>query len=326
MALLRTQAVRVHEPGGPEALSVETIEVGDPGPGQVRMTHEAIGLNFIDTYHRSGLYEIELPATIGSEGAGIVEAVGPGVEGLAAGDRVAYGDALGAYAGARVIDAGRLVRLPDSIEAEIAAATMLKGLTAWYLLHRTHRVRAGETLLVHAAAGGVGSLLCQWARALGARVLGTAGSREKADRARAAGCDAVIRYRDEDVASRVSELTAGRGVDVAYDGVGASTFEASLASLAPFGLLASFGNASGPVPPVNLLSLRKKGVYLTRPSLGLHVAAPEDLRRGAHALFTALTDGTLEVLIGQRFRLEEARAAHESLETRLTVGSTVLLP
>ncbi len=326
MAELRTQAVRVHEPGGPEVLTVEEITVREPSAGEVRLAHEAIGVNFIDTYHRSGLYPIELPAVLGAEGAGIVEALGSGVEGLAIGDRVAYGHALGAYAGARLIDEELLVRLPDAIGSEVAAAAMLKGLTAWYLLHRTHAVAEGETLLVHAAAGGVGSFLCQWGRALGARVLGTAGSRDKVERALASGCDAVIAYREEDVAERVLELTGGRGVDVVYDGVGAATFEASLASLRQFGLLVSFGNASGPVPPVSPLVLTDKGAYLTRPSLGAHIASRADLDAGAEALFDALASGTVDVFIGQRFRLAEARAAHESLEGRQTIGCTVLLP
>ncbi len=324
--MLRTRAVRIHRTGGPEVLTPEDVEVGEPGAGQVRIAQEAIGLNYIDTYHRSGLYPIELPATLGAEGAGVVESVGAGVDGLGVGDRVAYGQALGAYAGARLIAADRLVHVPDAVDAELAAASMLKGLTAWYLLHRTHAVRADETLLVHAAAGGVGSLLCQWASSLGARVLGTAGSRDKRERAGGLGCDAVIAYREEDVAERVMELTGGRGVDVVYDGVGAATFEASLASLARFGLLVSFGNASGPVPPVNLLSLKGKGLFLTRPTLGAHIDTPARLRAGAEALFAALADGTLDVLVGQRFRLEEARAAHEALEGRQTMGSTVLIP
>ncbi|MEN8376667.1 MAG: quinone oxidoreductase [Gemmatimonadota bacterium] len=323
---LRTVAVRVHEPGGPDALVVEGLEVPAPGPGQIRLVHEAIGLNFIDTYHRTGLYPLALPAIIGSEGAGVVDAVGEGVTDLAVGDPVAYGQSLGAYAGARLIGAERVVGLPDHVSAELAAAAMLKGLTAWYLVRRTHQVAPGQTVLVHAAAGGVGSLLCQWASALGARVLGTAGSAEKAARARGAGCDEVILYRHEDVAGAVMEHTGGRGVDVVYDGVGAATFEASLASLAPFGLMASFGNSSGPVPPIRLLSLKDRGLYLTRPTLGSHIGTREGLERGASELFTALADGTLSVTIGRRFRLEEAAAAHRALEARETVGSTLLMP
>ncbi len=326
MEVLRTQAVRVHEAGGPESLRIEEVEVPPPEPGEVRLTHDAVGLNFIDTYHRSGLYPVDLPATIGAEGAGHVEALGPGVEDLRVGDRVAYAGPLGAYAGARLIDAGRLVPLPDDVDPEIAAAILLKGLTAWYLVHRTHRVARGETVLVHAAAGGVGSLLSRWAAALGARVLGTAGNEHKAACARAAGCEEVILYREEEVPGRVMALTGGRGVDVVYDGVGEATFEGSLASLAEFGLLVSFGNASGPVGPVDLLDLKERGVYLTRPSLGSHVRGTEQLRGAATAVFDALQGGVLEVEIGQRFRLEEAAAAHEALESRSTVGSTVLLP
>ena len=326
MDVLRTQAVRVHEPGDPGALVVEDVEVPPPGHGEARITHDAVGLNFIDTYHRSGLYPIQLPATIGSEGAGRVEATGPGVTGLTVGDRVAYPNSLGAYCGARLIAADRLVVLPEGIETELAAASMLKGLTAWYLLHRTHSVREGETVLVHAAAGGIGSLLVPWARALGARVIGTVGSEAKAERARELGCDVLIRYREEDVVEGVMEATAGRGVDVVYDGVGRSTFEASLASVAEFGLLVAFGNASGPVGPVDLLSLRDRSAYVTRPSLGPHIRTAASLRAGAAALFDALADGTLAVEIGQRFRLEEAAAAHEALESRSTIGSTILLP
>jgi len=326
MESLRTQAVRVLETGGPETLRVVEVEVPPPGPGQVRLTHEAIGLNFLDTYHRSGLYPIDLPATIGSEAAGRVEAVGPGVDEPAVGDRVAYAGPLGAYAGARLIDAGRVVPVPDGVDAEVAAAILLKGLTAWYLLHRTHRIRPGETVLVHAAAGGVGTLLCRWAAALGARVLGTAGNEHKAAHARASGCEHVILYRDENVPERVMALTGGRGVDVVYDGVGEATFEGSLASLADFGLLVSFGNASGPVGPIDLLDLKDRGVYLTRPSLGSHVRTAAQLRRAAAAVIEALEEGVLEAEVGQRFRLEEAAAAHEALESRSTVGSTVLIP
>lgn len=326
MDALRTQAVRVDETGGPETLRVVEVEVPPPGPGEVRLTHEAIGLNFLDTYHRSGLYPIDLPATIGTEAAGLVEAVGPGVDEPGVGDRVAYAGPLGAYAGARLIDAGRVVPVPDGVEAEVAAAILLKGLTAWYLLHRTHRIRPGETALVHAAAGGVGTLLCRWAAALGARVIGTVGNEQKAEHARAAGCEQVILYRDESVPERVMALTGGRGVDVVYDGVGEATFEGSLASLADFGLLVSFGNASGPVGPIDLLDLKERGVYLTRPSLGSHVRTAPQLRRAAAAVFEALAEGVLEAEVGQRFRLEEAAAAHEALESRSTVGSTVLIP
>ena len=326
MGVLNTQAVRVHEHGGPEVLRAEPVEVADPSEGEVRITHEAIGLNYLDTYHRSGLYPLDLPATIGSEGAGLVEAVGPGVGGFEVGDRVAYPSSLGAYSGARTIDAARLVKVPGDVDFETAAAAMLKGLTAWYLLHRTHRLEAGETILVHAAAGGVGSILCRWAAAKGARVIGTAGSRQKAERALAGGCDAVILYDTEDVAERVAELTDGEGVRVAYDGVGKATFDASLRSLARFGLLVSFGNASGPVPPVSPLALRDRSAFLTRPSLGPHIADPDDLSTGAAALFEAMAAGAVQVAIEQRFRLEEAGAAHEALESRSTVGSTVLLP
>ena len=322
---METLAVRVHAHGGPEALSLDTIPVPDPGPGEILLAQTAIGLNFIDTYHRSGLYPIDpLPAVIGSEAAGIVEAVGEGVVDLEVGDRVAYALARGAYAEKRLVSAERVVRLPDGVSDEVGAAAMLKGLTAQYLLRRTYRVSAGDTTLVHAAAGGVGSILCQWGRGLGATVIGTAGSAEKAERARRNGCSDVILYRDEDVAERVMELTSGRGVDVVYDGVGKATFEASLASVKVHGMLVTFGNASGPVPPLDLLRLTPRGTFVTRPSLATYAASREDLERASGELFAVISDGTVSVEIGQRWDLRDVRAAHEALEARSTVGSSVL--
>lgn len=319
--------VRVHAYGGVEALRVEEVEVGTPGPGEVLLRQTAIGLNFIDTYHRSGLYPIDpLPAVLGSEGAGVVEAVGPGVEDFAVGDRVAYGLGRGAYAERRLIEAERLVALPAAISDEAAAAMMLKGLTAQYLVRRTCALRSGDVVLVHAAAGGVGTILCQWASALGARVFGTAGSAAKVARALEHGCEAAIDYRREDVVARVGELTDGRGVDVVYDGVGKATFDISLECLTRFGLLVTFGNASGPVGPVDVLRLTPKGIFLTRPSLITYAAEREDLVAMAADLFAAVEAGQVRIEIGQRFALREVQAAHRALEGRETVGSTILLP
>lgn len=320
--------VRIHETGGPEVLRVEQAEPGRPGAGQVLLRQTAIGLNFIDTYHRSGLYPLpELPAVLGREAAGVIEAVGPGVTGLAEGDRAAYAMVSGAYAERRVIDASRLVKLPDGIDERQAAALMLKGLTAWYLLRRTHRVVAGERLLFHAAAGGVGSIACQWAAALGAEVIGTVGSEEKAELARRYGCTHVVRYDREDFVARVREITDGRGVLVVYDSVGRSTFDGSLDCLAPRGLLVSFGQSSGPVPPVDIGVLAQKGsLYLTRPTLATSIAERDDLEQGAAELFEQVARGAIRVEIGQTYRLADVERAHRDLEGRRTTGSTLLLP
>lgn len=327
MAAIRSPVVRVHAHGGIDALRYETIEVKDPGEGQVRLRQTAVGLNFIDTYHRTGLYPIgELPAVLGSEGAGVVEALGPGVEGFAVGDRVAYGLGRGAYAAYRSIDAAQLIALPPGVSDEQAAAAMLKGLTAHYLLHRTYKLAAGDTVLVHAASGGVGSILCQWAAALGARVIGTVGTDPKADRARALGCAATIVYTRENIVDRVRELTAGRGVEVVYDGVGKSTFDDSLASLKRHGMLVAFGNASGPVPPFDILRLAAGGNFVARPSLAAYVSTRAELLAATHALFAVIAAGTVKIEIGRRFPLSEVQAAHRSLEARETVGSTVLIP
>ncbi len=322
-----SEAVVVHRHGGPEVLSVEERALPEPGPGEVRLRHRAIGLNFIDTYQRSGLYSMPLPFVAGNEAAGEVAAVGPGITEIAVGDRVAYSGPPGAYAVERNIPAGRLAPLPDTIDFETAAAVTLKGLTAYYLLFETWPLEAGETILVHAAAGGVGLLLTQWAKALGARVLATAGSPEKVDLALAAGADHAIDYRQESFPGRVRELTDGRGVDVVYDGVGQATFEGSLDCLRPRGLMVSFGNASGPVSIPNLVVLSTKGsLYLTRPTTGSYLGTTEQLRTAAAKLYAAVADGTLEVGINQRFALRDAAAAHRALESRQTTGSTVLLP
>jgi len=323
--MLAIQALR-H--GGPEVLEAVELPVPTPGPGDVLIRQEAVGLNFIDTYQRTGLYPVRLPAVLGLEGAGVVEAVGEGVTRFSAGDRVAYGNGpMGGYAQYHVVPEGRAVRVPAAIDSRIAAAAMLKGMTAEFLLRRCYPVKAGDAILVHAAAGGVGTILVQWARALGARVIGTAGSADKAAIARQAGCEAVILYRDEDVAKRVRELTDGAGVRVVYDGVGKDTFEGSLSSLGRRGMLVSYGNASGPAPAVEPLRLSRGGsLFLTRPTLFDYVATTAELDDSAAALFAVIASGAVKVEIGQTFPLSETRRAHEALEARRTVGSTLLIP
>jgi NADPH2:quinone reductase len=323
------RAIRIHKPGGAEALRLDEVEVGEPGPGQIRLRQTAVGLNFIDVYHRTGLYPIaQFPAVIGMEAAGVIEAVGPGVEGLKAGDRVAYGGGpLGAYAEARLIDAVKVVKLPAGIDERTAAAIMLKGMTAHYLLRRVYVVKPGDTILVHAAAGGVGLILCQWAKALGATVIGTVGSKEKAEQAKAHGCDHPILYREEDFAARVREITGGEGVPVVYDSVGKDTFFKSLDALRPFGVMALFGQSSGPLPPVDLAILAQKGsLYVTRPTLMTYVAKRPDLEWAARELFEVVGSGKVKVEINQTYPLVEATRAHRDLEARKTTGSTVLLP
>jgi NADPH2:quinone reductase len=322
-----TKAFRIHETGGPEVLRWEDVDPGAPGEGQILVRHTAVGLNFIDTYHRSGLYPLELPSGIGMEGAGVVEAVGPGVVALKPGDRVAYASGLGSYAEARLMPADRVVPTPDGIEDRQAAAMMLKGMTVEYLIRRTYPVQAGETVLFHAAAGGVGLIFCQWAKHLGATVIGTAGSEEKAEIARAHGCDHTILYNEEDFPARVRELTDGKGVPVVYDGVGKSTFTSSLDCLQPRGMMVSFGNASGAVPPFNLGLLSQGGsLYITRPTLMSYTASHEDLLESANALFDVVKSGAVTLEINQTYPLAEAAQAHRDLEARKTTGSTVLLP
>jgi len=323
-----SKAVRIHATGRPEVLRWEDVEVGEPGPGQVRIRNVAVGLNYIDTYHRSGLYPLELPSGIGMEAAGVVEAAGSDVGDLSVGDRVAYASGpLGAYAEERLMPAARVVRLPDGVDERTAAAAMLKGLSAWYLLRRTYRVKAGETVLFHAAAGGVGLIACQWAKRLGAIVIGTAGGEAKVELARAHGCDHVIDYRREGFVERVMEITDGAGVPVVYDGVGKDTWAGSLDCLARFGTMVSFGNASGPVPPIAPIELSVKGsLYLTRPTLVDYTAAREDLVEGATELFEVLQDGSVRVAINQTYALSDAAEAHQDLEARKNTGSTVLLP
>jgi NADPH2:quinone reductase len=318
-------AIRIHETGGPEVLRWEEVEAGAPAPGQVRLRQEAVGLNFIDVYHRTGLYPQALPFTPGTEGAGIVAAIGPGVADLSVGDRVAYAGPIGAYAEERLIDADRLVKLPDGISSEQAAAAMLQGMTVHMLLRRVHRLEAGETILVHAAAGGVGLILCQWAKAVGATVIGTVSTDDKAELARAHGCDHPIVYTRQDFVAEVERITNGAKVPVVYDSVGKDTFAKSLDCLAPRGLMVSFGNASGPVEPISPLVLSQKGsLFLTRPTLFSYVATRAELEAAAAELFAMILDGKVRVEVKQRFLLQDAAAAHRALEARETTGSTVL--
>jgi NADPH:quinone reductase len=320
-------AIQVTRTGGPEVLEAIDLPVPEPGPGQVRVHHHAIGLNFIDTYQRSGLYPVRMPAVLGQEGAGVVDALGEGVSSWALGERVAYTGQTGAYAAFHVVPAARLIRLPDAVSFEVAAASMLKGMTAEFLLRRCYPLKAGETILVHAAAGGVGTILVQWAKRIGAVVIGAVGSPAKAELARADGCDHVILYRDEDVPARVREITGGLGVRVAYDSVGKDTFEGTLASLGRRGLFVSFGNASGPAPAVEPGRLSRAGsLFLTRPTLGDYIATPEELAASAAALFEVVASGAVKIKIGQTFPLAETRRAHEALEGRQTIGASLLIP
>lgn len=322
------RAVRLDRAGGPEVLEIKTVQVPEPGPGEVRVRHLAIGLNFIDIYQRDGLYPLTYPTGLGLEAAGTVEAIGEGVTRFAIGDRIAYANGPpGAYSEAHVVAEGRAVRLPDDIGFETAAAAMLKGMTAEYLVRRVFHVKQGDTILVHAAAGGVGLILCQWAHSLGATVIGTVSSEAKAKLARANGCDHVILYDREDVAARVREITGGEGVAVAYDSVGAATLDASLNSLRRRGMFVTYGNASGPVPPLEPLRLSRGGsLFMTRPTLFDYVATPQELDASADALFAVIRSGAVKIEIGQRFPLDRIRAAHEALTGRQTVGSTLLIP
>lgn len=323
-----TKAIRMHRTGGPEVLSWEEIELPVPAPGEARVRHVAVGLNFIDIYHRTGLYPLPLPSGLGLEGAGVVEAVGAGVGEVAVGDRVAYaGGPVGAYAEVRNIPAHRLLKLPDSISFETAAAMMLQGLTAAYLLRRTYRVQAGDAVLIHAAAGGVGLIATQWAKALGATVIGTVGSAAKAELAKAHGCDHVINYSSENFSRRVRDITGGEGVAVVYDGVGKDTFSGSLDSLRPMGLMVTYGNASGPVPPLDLLQLTQKGsLYVTRPTLMQYTARREDLLAFGCELFEVVAAGKVRIEVNQRYALADAAQAHRDLEARQTTGSSILIP
>jgi NADPH2:quinone reductase len=322
-----THALVVHQTGGPGAMQWQDWPVATPGQGQIEVRLEAIGVNFFDTYQRSGLYPTQTPFVAGNEGAGTVIAIGPGVTEFKPGDRVAYQGQIGAYAQERLLVADKVVAIPDGVSAQTAAAIMLKGLTAYYLLFETWRLQAGETILWHAAAGGVGQIGTQWAKALGARVIATAGSDDKVAIAEQNGCDAVINYSSEDFTARVRDLTGGKGVDVVYDGVGKATFEKSLDCLRPRGLMVSFGNASGVVSIPDLTVLSRKGsLYVTRPTTATYLANRKDLVAGAAALFDAVKQGQIKVSIGQSFPLADAAKAHEALESRATTGSILLVP
>ena len=318
-------AIRIHETGGPDVLCWEQVEVGEPGPGQVRIRQAAAGLNFIDVYHRIGLYPQRLPFIPGVEGAGTVESVGEGVELVSPGDRVAYAGPLGGYAEERIIDADRLVKLPDAISFEQAAAMMLQGMTARMLVRAVYPVKDGDTILVHAAAGGVGLILCQWASALDATVIGTVSTEAKAELARAHGCDHPILYTKQDFVEEVGKLTAGQKLPVVYDSVGKTTFVRSLDCLRPRGLMVSFGNASGPVDPISPLILSQKGsLFLTRPTLFNYIAARPELEQSASDLFDMVGSGKVKIEVKQSFPLPDASEAHRALEARETSGSTVL--
>ena len=323
-----TRRVVIDAPGGPEAMRIETASVGDPGSGEIRIRHEACGLNFIDVYQRSGLYPLPSPAPLGMEAAGVVEAVGEGVPHLAVGDRAAYAATPpGAYCDARVMPAAQVCKLPDALSFEAGAAMMLKGLTVQYLFRRTADLKAGDAVLFHAAAGGVGLIACQWARAMGVTLIGTAGSDDKCALAKAHGAAHVVNYRTEDFVTRVKEITGGEGVKAVMDSVGADTWEGSLDCLRPFGLMISFGNASGPVPPVNLATLAAKGsLYVTRPTLFTHIATRERCQAMADDLFAMVAEGKVEIPVSQRFPLDQVAEAHRALEARGTTGATVLLP
>jgi NADPH:quinone reductase len=322
-------AVRVHKAGGPEVLTFEEIEVPAPGPGQIRIEQKASGVNFIDTYFRQGMYPspVGMPFVAGNEGAGDVVAVGPGVTDIKVGDRVAYVTGLGGYAAERVLPADRAVKLPDSISYEQAAGMMLKGMTVQYLINRTFKVGKGTTILMHAAAGGVGLILCQWANHLGATVIGTVGSKEKADLAKKNGCHHTILYRDEDFVAKVKEFTGGHLCDVVYDGIGKQTFPASLDCIRPLGMFVSFGSSSGPIEAFNINILQQKGsLFATRPTLNTYVAKREDLLKTANDLFDKVGSGAVKIPINQKYALKDAQRAHRELEGRATTGSTILIP
>jgi NADPH:quinone reductase len=321
------KAVRFHKQGGPEVLQLDEIQVGEPGPGQARIRHTAIGVNFVDTYQRSGLYPMQMPAVAGNEGAGVVEAVGSGVTDLKAGERIAYTGLPGSYCDVRIVPADRMVKIPQGISDEQAASMMLKGLTVHYLIFTTYPVKKGETVLWHAAAGGVGLIACQWLKALGVTTIGTAGSEDKMALAKAHGADHVINYSKENFVAKVKELTGGKGVPVVYDSVGKTTWEGSLDCLRVRGLMVSFGNASGPVAPVNLGILSTKGsLYVTRPTLNSHIITREDLVKRSNDLFEVVKSGKVKIETTGKYKLADAAQAHRDLESRKTTGSVILVP
>ena len=323
-----TKAIRCFKNGGPEVMEYVDVEVGEPGPGEARVRHHAIGLNYIDVYFRTGLYPQPLPAGIGMEGAGVVEAIGAGVSEVKVGDRVAYAcRPPGAYAEVRVMPAVGLVKLPDAIDFDTAAAMMLQGMTVQYLFRRTFPLKGGETILFHAAAGGVGLIACQWAKALGVTMIGTVGSDEKAALAKAHGCTHTINYNKEDFVARVKEITGGKGVPVVYDSIGVDTWTKSLDCLSPMGMMVSYGSASGPVPPFSLQELASRGsLFVTRPTLFSYTATRIDLEATANELFDMVASGKVKIEINQRYALKDAQQAHIDLESRKTTGSTILVP
>ncbi|MDF3010907.1 MAG: Alcohol dehydrogenase zinc-binding domain protein [Burkholderiales bacterium] len=322
-----SKAVRYHQQGGPEVLQLDDISIGDPGPGQVRIRHTAIGVNFVDTYQRSGLYPMQLPGVAGNEGAGVVEAVGPGVKELKKGDRIAYTGLPGSYCEERIVPADRMVKVPKGVSDEQAASMMLKGMTVHYLIFTTYKVKKGDTVLWHAAAGGVGLIACQWLKKLGVTTIGTVGSDEKGKLAKAHGCHHVINYSRENFLERVKEITKGKKLPVVYDAVGKTTWDGSLDCLQPRGLMVSFGNASGAVPPVNLGILSAKGsLYVTRPTLATHIATRADLVKRSKDLFEVVKSGKVKIETTARYKLADAQAAHRDLEGRKTTGSVVLVP
>jgi len=322
-----SKAVRYHKQGGPEVMQVDDVQVGDPGAGQVRIRHTAIGVNFVDTYQRSGLYPMQLPGVAGNEGAGVVEAVGPGVKDLKKGDRVCYTGIPGSYCEERLVPADRMVKLPKGISEEQAASMLLKGMTVHYLIFTTYKVKKGDTVLWHAAAGGVGLIACQWLKKLGVTTIGTVGSDDKAKLAKAHGCHHVINYSRENFVERVKEITKGKKLPVVYDAVGKSTWDGSLDCLQPRGLMVSFGNASGAVPPVNLGILSTKGsLYVTRPTLATHIASRADLVKRSKDLFEVVKSGKVKIETTARYKLADAQSAHRDLEGRKTTGSVVLVP
>jgi NADPH2:quinone reductase len=322
------KAIRFHKTGGPEVMQLEDVTVGEPAASQARIRQTAIGVNFIDTYHRSGLYPMPLPSGLGSEGAGVVEAVGPGVADVKVGDRVAYtGNPVGSYAESRLYAADRLVKVPAGITDEQAASMMLKGMTVQYLIHSSFKVKSGDTVLWHAAAGGVGLIACQWLKALGVTVIGTVGSEEKMSLAKNAGCAHVINYSKENFTQRVKEITGNKGVPVVYDSVGKSTWEGSLDCLQPRGMMVSFGNASGAVPPINIGILAQKGsLFLTRPTLFSYIASRAELEAVAKSLFDVVSSGKVKIEVTGKYKLADVQQAHRDLEGRKTTGSVILVP
>jgi NADPH2:quinone reductase len=321
-----TKAMVIHETGGPEVMQWEDVEVAEPGAGEVRLRQTVVGFNMIDIYRRKGLYPCQVPFITGSEAAGVVESIGEGVSKINPGDRVVYAIAdIGAYTEGRLIRADKLVKIPDEISDEVAAAAFLKGLTAWYLVHKTWALKAGDRTLIYAAAGGVGTILCQWASHLGADIIGVVGSDEKAELAKQCGCQKVINYSKDDIVPAVMEHTRGKGVDVVYDSIGADTFQASLDCLRPRGLMVTYGNATGAVPPVNVLELMQRGsLFLTRPTLAHYANNQDDLLSGAKKLFAAIRSGIINIEINQKFDLQDAVKAHRLVESKKTTGATIL--